>query len=237
MSATTAVPPGFDITRSYVRWHFPVASALLLFLSLVAFGDNLVTDVGQPSNGDPKFVIHGLFLLAWMILLVVQSSLPRFGRLSLHRKLGNYGFFVAVGVVLSTLWLFAAVWRGWAALAPEVMANRIFLPLYAAYMIGAWRMRMRPEWHKRFVYLGTLFLLEPVLARTYDPLIAPLMPVYPPGGDDHLFLGYLALSWTSFYLALLLYDRLKGGRFHPLTLGSLAATYAVYALVFAVAPA
>jgi hypothetical protein len=167
----------------------------------------------------------------------VQSSLPRLGRLSLHRRLGVYGFAVAAGVVLSTVWLFAAVWKGWAALTPEVMANRIFLPLYAAYMIGAWRTRMRPDWHKRFVYLGTLFLLEPVLARTYDPLIAPLMPAYPPGGDDHLFYGYLGLSWTAFYLGLLLYDRLKSGRFHLLTLVSFAATGAVYAVAFAVAPA
>ena len=39
--------------------YFSVTSALLLFLSVVAFSDNLFTDVGQASNHDPKFVIHG----------------------------------------------------------------------------------------------------------------------------------------------------------------------------------
>lgn len=220
---------------AFVRWHFPLATSLLLGLSLVAFGDNLVTDVGQPSNRDPKFIVHGLFLLAWMILLVVQSLLPRFGKLALHRRIGNYGFVVAVGVALSTLWLFAAVWKGFAALGVEAMANRLFLPLYAGCMIGAWRCRFRPDWHKRFVYCGTLFLLEPVLARTYDPLVAPLLPPYAPGTDDHLFYSYMAVVWTAFYLALLAYDRAKNGRFHPLSLGSLATAYAVYALAFGIA--
>jgi hypothetical protein len=214
-----------------------VAALLLLLLSLVAFGDNLFTDVGQPSNRDPKFIVHGLFLLAWVILLVVQSLLPRFGKLALHRRIGNYGFAIAAGVVLSTLWLFVAVWSGWAEVTAEVLANRIFLPLYAGCMIGAWQTRSRPEWHKRFVYCGTLFLLEPVLARTYDPLVAPLLPPYPPGGDDHLFYSYMVLVWTGFYLALLLYDRLRSGRFHPLSQASLATTYAVYALAIATSPA
>jgi hypothetical protein len=222
---------------AYVRWHFAVGSALLLMLSLVAFWDNLVSDVGQPSNADPKMVVHGLFLLAWVVLLTVQSSLPALGRLAWHRRIGPYGFAAAAGVAFSTLWLFVAVWRGWDALRPEVLANRMFLALFVLWMVGAWRTRTRPDWHKRFLYLGTLFLLEPVLAWTYDPLIAPFMPVYPPGEDEHLFLGYLVTSWLAFYAATLVYDRLKLGRFHRLTLVSLAANLAVQGVATVIAPA
>lgn len=222
---------------AYVRWHFAVGSALLLILSLVAFWDNLVSDVGQPSNADPKMVVHGVFLLAWMVLLTVQSSLPALGRLAWHRQVGPYGFAVAAGVALSTLWLFVAVWRGWDAVRPEVLANRLFLVLFALWMVGAWRTRKRPDWHKRFLYLGTLFLLEPVLARTYDPLIAPLLPVYPAGEDEHLFLSYLVLSWLAFYVGVMVYDRLKLGRFHRLTLASLGANFAVQGIATVLAPA
>jgi hypothetical protein len=35
--------------------YFSIVSTLLLLLSIVAFSDNLFTDVGQPSNRDPKF--------------------------------------------------------------------------------------------------------------------------------------------------------------------------------------
>lgn len=210
---------------------------MLLLFSLVAFWDNLVTDVGQPSNADPKMVVHGLFLLAWVVLLTIQSSLPALGRLAWHRQIGPYGFAVAAGVALSTLWLFVAVWRGWDALRPEVLANRLFLALFVLWMLGAWRTRSRPDWHKRYIYLGTLFLLEPVLARTYDPLIAPLLPSYPPGEDEHLFLSYLVVVWLAFYIATLIYDRLKAGRFHRLTLVSLGANVAVQVIASVLAPA
>ncbi len=225
------------VASAYVRWHFAVGSALLLILSLVAFWDNLVTDVGQPSNADPKMVVHGLFLLAWVVLLTVQSNLPALGRLARHRQIGPFGLAVAAGVALSTLWLFVAVWRGWDVLRPEVLANRLFLALFVLWMLGAWRTRSRPDWHKRYIYLGTLFLLEPVLARNYDPLIAPLLPPYPPGEDEHLFIMYLVLSWLAFYAATLVYDRLKAGRFHRLTLVSLGANVAVHAAAGLLAPA
>lgn len=221
----------------YLRWHFAVGSALLLCLSLAAFWDNLVSDVGQPSNTVPAMVVHGLFLLAWVVLLALQSLLPALGRLAVHRRIGRYGFAAGIGVVLSTLWLFATVWKGWDALRPEVLANRLFLVLFAAWLFGAWQSRNRPGWHKRFIYLGTLFLLEPVLARTYDPLVAPLLPPYPPGQDEHLFVTFLIGSWLGFYLAMLLYDRLATGRFHPLTLASLGLNLLVQAIATALAPA
>ena len=226
-----------DMASAYVRWHFPVGCALLLLLTLVAFGDNLVTDVTQPSNSNPVMVVHGLFLLAWMIVLVVQSQLPRSGRIDLHRKIGQWAFWVAGGVVLSTAVLFAAVWKGWAAMTPEVLANRILLPSYAICMVAAYRNRMRPQWHKRLVYCGTLLLSEPVLARTFDPLIVPLLPPMAPGADMPIFYGYMIIVWTGFFVGLLAYDRLSLRRFHRVTLGSLAWLYAVYALAFAAAPA
>lgn len=46
--------------------YFSAVTGLILALSIWAFSDNLIWDIGQPSNRDPKFVIHGLFWLAWM---------------------------------------------------------------------------------------------------------------------------------------------------------------------------
>lgn len=221
----------------YIRWHFPFFSTILLLLSLVAFWDNLVSDVTQPSNSDPRMIFHGLFLLAWMILLVVQASLPAFGRVALHRKIGPWTMLIGLGVVLSTLFLFVAVWRGWDALRPQILANRLFLALFAASIFAAWRMRYRADWHKRLIYVGTLFMIEPVVSRTYDPLIAPFMPPYPPGEDLHLFLAYLFGLWFAFYLCLFLYDWLSLRRLHPVTIGGFATTVAVIVLALTVAPA
>ncbi len=220
-----------------MRWHFPVGCALLLLLSLVAFWDNLVSDVTQPSNGNPVMIVHGIFLLAWMIVLVAQSLLPRVCRTDLHRRIGRFAFPLAGGVVVSTILLFATVWKEWGALTPEVLANRILLASYAVCMFAAYRARLRPEWHKRLVYCGTLLLSEPVLARTFDPLIVPLLPSMAPGADMPIFYIYMTVVWTGFFAALVVYDRIKTRRVHPVTIGSLGWLYAVYALAFAIAPA
>lgn len=224
------------LANVYIRWHFTVACALLLLLSLIAFWDNLVSDVSQPSNGDPAMVVHGLFLLAWQVLLLVQSFLPRARRTDLHRKIGPYAFLVAIGVVASTLWLFVVVWKGWAAVRPEILANRILLPSYALCLLAAWRFRRRADWHKRFVYCGTLLLLEPVLARTFDPIVGPLLPVMAPGEDMPLFFGWLFGTWSAFFAGLGLYDLLTRRRIHPITAGSFAWLLAVIVIAFTAAP-
>lgn len=221
----------------FLRWHFAAVSLALLLLSLVAFWDNLVSDVTQPSNSDPRMIVHGIFLLAWMILLVVQASLPALGRVALHRKIGPWTMLVGLGVVLSTLFLFVAVWRGWDAMRPQILANRVFLVLFAASIYAAWRMRFRGDWHKRLIYTGTLFMIEPVVSRTYDPLIAPFMPVYPPGEDLHLFLTYLFGLWLGFYLCLFMYDWLQLRRLHAVSMAGFAATVGVIVFALTVAPA
>lgn len=225
------------LARSYIDWHFRVGTALMLALTLVAFGDNLLTDVNQPSNADPKMVVHGLFLLAWMVLLVAQASFARTGRMRRHRQWGRVGYWVAAGSVLSTLYLFAAVWRGWAALTPEVLANRIMLPSFALCVAAGLVLRDRPEWHKRLIYTGTLLLLSPIISRTFDPLVVPFLPPMAPGADEPLFLGYFAALWTAFFVALLAYDWLKDRRLHPVSLAALVWLYAVNLFCLAVAPA
>ena len=206
--------------------YFSAASALLLVLSVVAFSDNLFTDVGQASNHDPKFVIHGLFGLAWYVLLTEQANLIRTRRVSLHKTLGIATFLVAIGVTLSTLYIFVVLWKGWANMAPEVRANRLLLPGYALCVMLAWRWRTRPEWHKRLLFAGTFLMLGPVLARTYDPLIAswlgPLVPAMSPQTDEVLFLMYFFGVWVGFFVSLACYDWRKDKRVHAVTLAGFA---------------
>src|SRR5690606_8613641 len=98
------------LSRSMKKNYFIVAALILLLLSIIAFSDNLFTDIGQESNKDPKFIIHGLFFLAWFIILVTQSHLIRKGDYKAHRKWGMWGMWIAIGVVLSTFYVFYAVY-------------------------------------------------------------------------------------------------------------------------------
>jgi hypothetical protein len=221
-------------TRLLRLYYFPVASVLLLLLTLIGFSDNLVTDVGQPSNSDPKFIIHGLLCGAWMILLAVQASLVSAGNVRLHRKFGIAGVLIAIGVTVSTVWVFIAVWKGWGAMTPEVKANRLLLPSYSLFVALAFLRRRRPDWHRRLIYVGTLFMLEPVLARAYDPLLYPFEGWFTDRQADLAFLPWLFLVWLAFFLSLFLYDARVARRIHPVTIGGLLWFGAISGIVLIV---
>jgi hypothetical protein len=222
----------FDAAVAAKRYYFPVVFILLFALSLAAFWDNLVTDVGQPSNSDPKMIVHAFFAAAWMLTLVVQSAFIRAGNVRLHRRLGTAGFIAALGVTLSTLYLFVAKWKGWALMEPEVQANRLLLPAFAVFILLAYRNRRRPDFHKRLVLAGTLFLLEPILARLYDPYLVPVLPDAVNRWDAVAYLVYLAGTWSAFYLSLFAYDRLVLRRIHPVSLTGFAMAIAINAVVY-----
>jgi len=191
--------------------YFSNVSVLLLVLSIVAFSDNLFTDIGQPSNRDPKFIVHGIFGLAWYVLLATQANLVRVRNLRLHRKLGIATFMVAIGVTLSTLYLFVVLWKGWPNMEPDVRANRLLLPGYALCLLLAWRLRARSDWHKRLIFVGTFFMLGPVLDRIYDPLVMswakPMFPLlYTKQVDEIGFLMFRWGCWIGFFLSLALHD-------------------------------
>jgi hypothetical protein len=216
------------------RTYFPVMGAILLALTLTGFWDNLVSDVGQPSNSDPKFVIHGLLCGAWIILFAVQTWLIGSRNLRLHRRLGVAGAVVAAGVALSTVWVFVAVWKGWAALDMESQANRFLLPSFALFVWLGLRNRTRPDWHRRYLFTGTLFMLGPVLGRTYDPLLVPLMRGWSVAQVDAAYHPIYLLSWSLFFASLIAFDWVTLRRVHPVTIGAtlwFAAIWGIVALV------
>jgi hypothetical protein len=202
--------------------YFAVTTTILLILSLVAFSDNLFTDIGQPSNSDPKMVVHGLFGLVWYLLLALQANLVRVRNLRLHRRLGITTFLVGLGVTLSTLWVFIAVWKGWGAMSAEARANRLLLPGFALALLLAWRWRTRADWHKRLILAGTFLMLGPVLARCYDPLIVSWLEPLAPGVmmrmDEVGFLIFFVGLWIGSFASLARYDWLTLRRVHPVTI-------------------
>jgi hypothetical protein len=206
--------------------YFSLVSVLLLFLGVVAFSDNLFTDVGQASNRDPKFVVHGLFGLAWSVLLVVQANLVRVRNIAMHRKLGIATMLVGVGVTLSTLYIFIVVWKGWDNMAVEVRANRLLLPGFALALLLAWLRRGRADWHKRLVFAGSFLMLGPVLSRAYDPLVVswmePMFPAFTARVDEAGFLVFFFGAWVGFFLSLAVYDAKTLRRIHPVTIAGFA---------------
>lgn len=213
------------------RRYFPVMSIILLALTILGFSDNLFTDIKQPSNRDAKFIAHGLFCLAWMALFAVQANLAARGELRFHRSLGTAGAVVAAGVVLSTLWVFVAVWKGWDAMAVVGKANRVLLPSFAVAVWFGYRNRRRPDWHKRLMLIASLFMMEPVLSRAFDPF-DPVLDLFTEAQVDFAWWVFFVIVWNALFLSLVAYDRITTRRVHPVTAYGYSWFCAVWAAIW-----
>lgn len=213
------------------KYYFSVLSAVVLAMSLWGFSDNLIWDVGQSSNHDPKFIIHGLFCLAWMSTLFVQANLIRKSNFRQHRIIGIAGFIAAIGVTLSTIYVFVVVWKGWDAMAFYVKANRLLLPSYSLLVLLGFLNRGRPDWHKRCLFVGTLYMLEPVLSRAFDPLM-PLLSGFSDSQIDFYWYIYSILVWNGLFLSLMVYDWIVARKIHPVSLAGFAWFYTIWAIVY-----
>jgi hypothetical protein len=186
---------------------------LLVLLSVYAFSDNLFTDVGQKSNKDPKYIIHGLFCFAWFIIFLIQVNYVRKLQYKQHIRLGLAGMLAAVGVFVTTLYIFIAIFKGWQLMTPEVKANRFFMPAFAVFVYLGYRYRKQPAAHKRYMFIATIYMLGPILARAMAHSFLDNLLV-----SDLAWDITLMSCWTSFILSLLIYDRIILKRIHPVTI-------------------
>lgn len=200
------------------KYYFQAASILLLILSIIAFSDNLITDVGQKSNSDPKFIVHGLFMFAWFIIFVVQANLIRKGDYSAHIKWGTAGIISAIGVFLSTVYVFIAVYKGFDTMPYYVKANRFFMLSFAVLVVLGYLNRKNGTKHKRFIYLASLLILEPILSRVTGNL-------YIENG-----LVFIAIVWNGLFISLLVYDWLTLRKIHKISWMGFIWFYIVYAI-------
>lgn len=205
--------------KNYFSW----VSILLLILSLIAFSDNLIYDVGQESNSDPKFVIHGLFFLAWFVILVIQSNLIRKGDIQAHRKWGMVGMGIALGVILSTFYVFVAVYEGWDAMPFFVKANRIFTVSFTVLVGLAYWKRTRPVLHKRFLFVGTFFVLGPVIDRVGGKFL---------GENLMSYVIFEFFIWFGLFISLFLYDRKTLNKVHPISWIGFLWFFAIWIFTF-----
>lgn len=198
------------------KYYFLTISTLLLILSFIAFSDNLITDIGQESNSDPKFIIHGLFMFAWFGTFVNQSSLIVRGNYQAHIKWGKIGFLISIGVFLSTLYVFISVFKGWDMMEPFVRANRLLWLSFATFILLAYLNRKNKLVHKRLIFWAIILPIEPVIGRVSDFFLI-----------DNWELFY-TLVWHTFFVSFFIYDWQTLKRIHPISWFAVAWFYLVW---------
>lgn len=184
------------------KYYFLVVSSLLLIASFIAFSDNLFTDIGQKSNSDPKFIIHGLFMFLWFGTFVAQALFILRGDYKAHIKWGKIGFLISIGVFLSTLYVFTVVFKGWDAMEPFVKANRLLMLSFATFILLAYLNRKNKLVHKRLIFWAIILPIEPIMGRVIDVIYI-----------DNWEMFY-ALVWHGFFVSFFIYDWLALKRIH-----------------------
>lgn len=185
--------------------YYSFASVFLLLLSLIAFSDNLITNVSQKSNSDPKFIIHGLFMFAWFIIFVVQTNFIRKGDIQTHKKWGVAGMITAIGVIISTVYVFFEVFKGWDVMPFFAKANRFFMFSFVVLVLLAYLKRKNGAQHKRYIYMASLLILEPILSRVSGNLHIENVDLF------------VAIVWNGLFISLFAYDWVTIKRIHPIS--------------------
>lgn len=204
-----------------------IAAAVFVF---VGFARTYYLKLVFPTPTLPLlFHVHGSLFTAWILLLAVQAFLAASGRIALHQRVGGIGQFLVLPVFLSGCLVALAAARGEGPLSSAVrrgemawvplgitpaamllnnLSAMIFFGVFAAAAVAC---RSRPEAHKRFIVLATIGLLPAAIGRAVITIFGVFHPA--------LLFGSVAVL----VLAMVIHDRWKGGRVHPVTLwGGLA---------------
>lgn len=169
--------------------------------------------------------LHGVVMLSWLGLLIVQSSLVQRGSLMLHRQLG------ILGLALAALLVVLGSFTGLRAIAlhrvPPFFTDAYFLALtqlglaaFAGLIVAAVVNRHRAEWHRRLMLGAVILLMEPAFGRLLP------MPMLGPWGE------WLIMAIQLGALALVAqHDRRRFIAVHPATIVCALVVVATHVVV------
>jgi hypothetical protein len=199
-----------------------IGMSVIIVIGFAQFAARGFVNVGTA----PLWVhLHGAIMIAWLALLVFQSSLVQRGNLMLHRQLGVIGVVLAAGVVA------LGSFTGLRAIAlhrvPPFFSDAYFLALtqlgllaFAGLVIAAVANRHRPEWHRRLMLGAVILILEPAFGRL---LPMPLLGAWGEWLIMVIQLGAVAL--------VALHDRRRFSAVHPATIAVALVVIALHVAV------
>lgn len=205
--ATIAQP-----VSSEERFYQKLALGLAIF---IVFGFAQFAARGFVNYGSVPIIfhIHGLVMISWLSVLVIQTTLVARDNLAVHRRLGWLGAALATAIApLAIATCMAAIRSGF---VPPFFTPAYFLALVSiegtAFAVLVWAaiaQRRRTDWHRRLMIGAVIVLMEPALGR--------LLPMPLIGGENG---EWLALAMQLGVLALVArQDRTTRGAIHPATL-------------------
>jgi hypothetical protein len=138
-----------------------------LFILILAIGGFGINALEHPDKLPPPsgiVYIHGVIMFLWYILIVIQSKLVRSRNISLHKKLGKSSLILALGIVITGIWMSVVHYSRpdgflFSTINTFILIN--FIILYSLALIN----RYQSEFHKRYMTFASLAVVFPALGR------------------------------------------------------------------------
>lgn len=160
------------MANTFERRYYVFAAIGIIVVVLAGFSMD-VPLLSHLSTVSVLVRIHGLIMLTWVALFLVQTLLVARQRADLHKRLGIFGALLALAVVVAdTATLITACRLGGkhlppGASAPLFLAFGVFgLSTFTVLVGAALLLRERAsDWHKRLMLLAAILLLDAALSR------------------------------------------------------------------------
>lgn len=139
---------------------------------LTGFSRTFFLPMARGTLSKPLIVhLHGAFFFAWTALLIAQAILAATKRLRLHRKVGSIaGWLVLPMLVLGTVVATRDTVHDFKAGDGDAALSFYYgeladLAIFGLLAGGAMLLRHKPDYHKRWVTLGSLGLIGAAIGR------------------------------------------------------------------------
>jgi hypothetical protein len=160
--------------RAPRKLHGYFIGFVVIFAAIVltGFSRTFFLPMARGTLSKPLVVhIHGLFFFAWTGLLVAQAVLAATKRLKIHRKVGSVAGWLVLpmlllGTIVATRDTVHDYYAGDGNAALSFYYGELAdLAMFGLLAGGAMLLRHRPEYHKRWVILGSLGLIGAAIGR------------------------------------------------------------------------
>jgi hypothetical protein len=154
------------------KYFYLCMSLVLAALVLVGFSRTVNANLFHANPPRPLLLwIHGTAFSTWIVFFIVQSSLVRARKVSVHRFLGWFGAGLATAMVALGFAIAVVMARfDGLVLHQKDVAAFVAIPfvdmiLFGSCMALAIYWRKKPEYHRRLVFIASCQLMDAAIGR------------------------------------------------------------------------